>query len=180
MEIIQRTSKSLAAILVLGSLAVTSNMTSAQQDHEPEHSPYKFTLASVCGDYGAVATYGANIARALGTEKADGRGKLTGAAIVNQPGPNNTRTLSSIGIAGTYVVNTNGTGIMVLTITLPNGSTASVTEDFVITKAKVVDGIAIATEIVDAQEEPSAVIDNSGFVTHTYTLRTAAKSCTRE
>jgi hypothetical protein len=179
-EIIQRNSKSLAAILAVSLLGVTSNMTLAQQDHEPEHSPYKFTLASVCGDYGAVATYGANIARALGTEKADGRGKLTGAAIVNQPGPNNTRTLSSIGIAGTYAVNTNGTGIMVLTITLPNGSTASVTEDFVITKAKVVDGIAIATEIVDAQEEPSAVIDNSGFVTHTYTLRTAPKSCTRE
>src|ERR1700693_2939163 len=104
MELIKRTSKSPAALLVLGSLA--ANIALAQQDRDSEHSQYKYTLASVCGDYGAVATYGANIARALGTEKADGRGKLTGAAIVNQPGPNNTRALASIGIAGTYVVNT--------------------------------------------------------------------------
>jgi hypothetical protein len=116
----------------------------------------------------------------LGTENADGHGKLTGAAIVNQPGPNNTRTITSIGIAGTYNVKPEGTGTMILTITLPGGSTASVTEDFVITKAKLVHGIAIATEIEDAQEQPSAVIDNSGLVTHAYTLRTAPESCTQD
>ena len=34
-----------------------------------------------------------------------------------------------------------------------------------------VDGVQIATEIQDAQEVPSAVIDESSLVVHAYTLR---------
>lgn len=175
MGIIQRICKWAAALFVLGLVGLMSDVAFAQQASENSHS--KYNLASACGDYAAIATYGANVARALGTVNFDGRGKLAGTAIVNQPGPNNTRTLTSIGIAGTYTMNSDGTGVMVLTITLPGGSTASVTEDFVISRAKVVDGVAIATEILDAQEQPSAVIDNSGLVIHTYTLRTAPKMC---
>ena len=68
---------------------------------------------SVGGNYGAVATYGANVARALGFEIMDGHGKITaGSAIANQPGPNNTRTLSTIGITGTYTINAEGMGTM--------------------------------------------------------------------
>ena len=47
-----------------------------------------------------------------------------------------------------------------------------------ITKIKVIDGVAIATEIEDAQEVPSAVIDDTSLVTHSYTLRSVPKSCT--
>ncbi len=40
-----------------------------------------------------------------------------------------------------------------------------------------VDGVQIATEIQDAQEVPSAVIDESSLVVHAYTLRGTPRSC---
>lgn len=168
----------LQGVLLLGMLlSLFSQTAPAQQGSDPNSSHGRFTLASICGNYGAVATYGANIARALGNETMDGRGGLTGAAIVNQPGPNNTRTITNIGLSGTYTVNPDGSGKMFLTVTLPDGSSANVTEDFVITRVKVIDGTTIASEIQDAQEVPSAVIEDSSLVIHTYTLRTVPKSC---
>ena len=169
-----------SALVLLASTAATPCILQAQRDNDKTPSEGKYTLASVCGDYSIVATYGANVARALGTQTVDGHGKLTGSAIVNQPGPNNTRTIVSIGLTGTYTVNADGTGQMIVTVTLPGGGTATVTEDFVITKTKVKDGIAIATEIQDAQEVPSAVIDESILVVHSYALRGAPRSCTAE
>lgn len=166
-------------VFLAASFTVISTALFAQQEHGAS-SRGQYTLASVCGDYAAVATYGANVARALGHEVMDGRGKLTGSAIVNQPGPNDTRAIASIGLAGTYTVNPDGSGSMVLTVTLPGGMTASVTEDFIITKSKMVDGTEIATEIQDAQEVPSAVIDESSLVVHAYTLRGTPRSCSAE
>jgi hypothetical protein len=152
-------------------------MAEAQANRDNSDSHPKYTLATICGNYSAIATYGANIARALGTETMDGQGNLTGSALVNQPGPNNTRAITSIGLAGTYVVNPDGTGKMVLKVTLEGGGSASVTEDFVITKVKVVDGMRIASEIQDAQEVPSAVIEDSSLVIHSYSLRFVPRSC---
>jgi hypothetical protein len=148
------------------------------QGHDQNSAPVRYSTASLCGNYAAVATYGANVARALGFEMMDGHGKISGAALVNQPGPDNTtRTLATIGISGTYTINAEGMGSMNLTIALPGGATANVTEDFVITKSKSVDGVAIATEIQDAQEMPSAVIDDSSLVVHAYTLRGTPRAC---
>ncbi|HMG88075.1 MAG TPA: hypothetical protein VK574_20255 [Terracidiphilus sp.] len=147
------------------------------QEHDENSAPVRYSTASLCGNYGAVAVYGANVARALGFEVMDGHGKITGAAFVNQPGPNNTRTVANIGISGTYSIDAEGMGTMSLTIALPGGGTANVTEDFVITKSKAVDGVEIATEIQDAQEVPSAVIDDSSLVIHTYTLRGNPRGC---
>jgi hypothetical protein len=169
-----------SAVVLLVSTATIPALSQAPRDNDKTSSQGKYTLASVCGDYGIVATYGANVARALGTQTVDGHGKLTGSAIVNQPGPNNTRTIVSIGLTGTYTVNADGTGQMIVTVALPGGGTATVTEDFVITKTKVKDGVAIATEIQDAQEVPSAVIDESSLVTHSYSLRGTPHSCTAE
>ena len=149
----------------------------AAQEHDTGNAPIHFSAASLCGNYGAVAVYGANVARALGFEVMDGHGKITGAAFVNQPGPNDTRTVANIGISGTYTINAEGIGAMNLTIALAGGGTATVTEDFVVTKSKIVDGVAIATEIQDAQEVPSAVIDDSSLVVHTYTLRGTPRAC---
>ena len=169
-----------SALVLLASTAATPCLSQAERDSDATSAQGKYTLASVCGDYSVIATYGANIARALGTQTTDGHGKLTGSAIVNQPGPNNTRTIVSIGLKGTYTVNADGTGSMIVTVALPGGGTATVTEDFVITKSTVKDGIAIATEIEDAQEVPSAVIDESSLVIHSYSLRGAPRSCTAE
>jgi len=138
-----------------------------------------YTLASLCGDYGAVVTYGANVAAGFGHETYDGQGNATGSALANQPGANGTRTITSFGISGTYTVNKDGSGVRSLTIALPGGSTAQVIEDFVITRAEVIDGIAIATEIADAQREPSAVFDDQSLVRHTLTLRSKPAVCGR-
>jgi hypothetical protein len=138
----------------------------------------QYSVATVCGDYAAVATYGPNIARALGFEVMDGHGKIRGAATVNQPGPGNTtRSISEIGISGTYTVDENGRGSMNLVIALPGGASGNVTEDFVITKTKLISGVLIATEIEDMQQVPSAVIDDSSLVVHRYTLRRVLKTC---
>ena len=100
-------------------------------------------------------------------ETYDGKGNATGSALANQPGANGTRTITRFGISGTYTVNKDGSGVRKLTIALPGGGTAQVIEDFVITRAKVIDGVALATEIADAQREPSAVIDDQSLVRHT-------------
>lgn len=172
-----RFGENLTRLAVL-SIAIAPATLPAQQEDEPATSHHMYSMASVCGNYGAVATYGANVARALGFEQMDGHGNITGAALVNQPGADlTTRSLSNIGISGTYTVNAQGMGKMNLSILLPTGATANVVEDFVITKSKVVDGIAIATEIQDAQEVPSAVIDDSSLVIHTYTLRGTPRPC---
>ena len=166
---------------VLIVLLATFVTTVPAQEREDKKANVKFTTASLCGDYGAIATYGPNVARALGFEVMDGHGKITaGSAVVNQPGPNDTRSLSTIGISGTYTINAEGMGTMNLTIALPNGSSANVTEDFVVTRSKIVDGVAIATEVQDAQEVPSAVIDDSSLVIHSYTLRGTPRTCNVE
>jgi hypothetical protein len=154
-----------AALMAIGSLTSLSGVALAEDGNA------KYSLASLCGDYGAVVTYGANVAAGLGHEKYDGQGNATGAALANQPGPNGTRTITSFGISGTYIVNKDGSGVRYLTIALPGGGTAHVTEDFVITRSKIVGGIAIATEIADVQREASAVIDDQSLVRHTLTLR---------
>ena len=161
----QRNRSQWAAALAIGLLASISNLAVAEAENQ------KYTLASLCGDYGAVVTYGANIAAGLGHERYDGRGNATGGALANQPGPNGTRTIARFGISGIYTVNKDGSGIRNLTIALPGGGTSNVIEDFAITKAEVIDGIAIATEIADTQREPSAVIDDQSLVRHRLTLR---------
>jgi hypothetical protein len=166
----QRTLCRWATALAMPLLASIPNVALA----EP-HNP-KYTLASLCGDYGAVVTYGANIAAGFGHEQYDGRGNATGSALANQPGPDGTRTIARFGISGTYTVNKDGSGVRNLTITLPGGGTTNVTEDFVITKSEVIDGVAIATEIADAQREASAVIDDQSLVRHTLTLRGKPRS----
>jgi hypothetical protein len=153
------------AVLFLGA----AHAAYAQEDWS--EGPKGYTLASLRGDYGVTATYGANIARALGTQIFDGHGNLKGSAIVNQPGANGTRIIVSISFTGTYTINSDGTGTMSLTIMLPNDKTANATEDFVVTRGKIRDRTPIATEIVDAQEQPSTVIPGGVFVTHTYTRR---------
>ena len=101
----------------------------------------------------------------------DGLGTLKGSATVNQPGLNGSRTIAKVTVAGTYSVESDGTGTMSVTVMLPNGTASDVTEDFVITKADSRDGMLIATCIFDAQQQPSVIISGDVFVTHTYTRR---------
>jgi hypothetical protein len=158
------------AVLTLGCMICGGAHAAFGQEDWSDGS-HGYTVASLRGDYGVTATYGANIARALGTQTFDGHGNLKGSAIVNQPGVNGARVIVSITFTGTYTVNSDGTGTMSLTIMLPNNKTANATEDYVITRGKLRGGMPVATEIVDAQEQPSTVIPGGVFVTHTYTRR---------
>jgi len=168
-----------AGLFVLFPAVLVTTPAWTQQNLDSGHSLSGYKLASVCGDYGVVATYGANIARALGTLQFNGHGKFSGSAIANQPGPNDTRSIAGIELSGSYSVNTDGTGAMNVDVHLANGTVASVIEDFVITKVKWIKGIPVASEMVDAQKEPSAIIDDRGLVTHTYTLREVPDTCVR-
>ncbi len=133
-----------------------------------------YSLASYEGDYAVIGTYGANVARLIGTYTADGHGKIKGSARVNLPGAGTERVIVSISFAGPYTVNADGTGTIYFTVLLPGGGTELATLDFVITKAEVCDGIKIATEIATAQREPSMVVDGQ-FVTHISTRRPDTK-----
>jgi hypothetical protein len=147
-----------SGLLLLALFGTTSLAAILQTDHEREPSQVKYTLASFCGDYGIVGSYSGGIARALGTQTMDGHGNLTGSAIINDP---------------------DGTGKMALSITVQGGTIVNVTEDFVITKTRTANGTPLASEIQDAQEVPSVILSTPTLAFHTYTLRSAPKSCTQ-
>lgn len=130
-----------------------------------------FHLGSLEGDYAVVNHYGANLALGIGVEHFDGNGQLRGTLLLNRPTATGTRQLVPLTSTGTYTVNEDGTGTMVLAVTLPDGTIKTATEDFVITRAVWIRGRIVAVEIVDEQREPSLVLGNGVFVTQTYTRR---------
>jgi hypothetical protein len=132
-----------------------------------------YSVWSVRGDYGVVNHYGegGNLALGLGTSQFDGAGNVQGTLLLNRPTPTGARELVALSSIGTYTVNADGTGIIYLTVTLPDGSTRTGTEDFVITRTERIRGSLVATKIVDEQREPSLVLGNGVFVTQEYTRR---------
>lgn len=152
--------------LLVGGLALGGASGASAQELSTEAQG--FTLASYRGEYAVVGTYGANVARLIGTYWADGHGHAKGTAVVNLPGLSPERVVANISFEGSYTVNENGTGIFRFTVALPGGGTSNVTLDAVITKAEDLHGTKIATEIFDAQREPSSVV-NGEFVTHVST-----------
>ena len=134
-------------------------------------TPRCYTLASLKGNYALVGNYGSNIAISIGTRSYDGNGNLSGTAVVNQPTAGSTtgaRTVVVATQAGTYTVNCNGTGQFLRTVTTNTGVTAIQVDDFVITGA-IVQGGLIATSIVDAQQNPSAIVLGGIFLTRIQT-----------
>jgi hypothetical protein len=133
-----------------------------------------YTVASLKGTYGVVATYSANVALALAVRHFDGEGNLTGAFTLNAPVVGSTtgaRTIITGTQVGTYSVNCNGTGIFTRTLTSSTGVVTTQTDDFVITKASERDGRLLATALEDAQRTPSALVPGGLFVFRSYTRR---------
>jgi hypothetical protein len=131
-----------------------------------------YTLASLQGTYGIVATYGANVALALATRSYDGNGNLAGNFVLNEPTAGSTtgaRTIVTGTQSGTYTVNCNGTGQFMRLVTASNGVVANQIDDFVITSGVVVNGQLIATTIADAAEVPSAIVAGGVFLTRVQT-----------
>lgn len=157
--------------IAIGVLLLSSILSHSQNALPTEISP-RFNLASLEGDYAVVNHYGANLALGIGTVHFDGAGHLLrGTLLLNRPTATGTRELVSLTSAGTYIVNEDGTGTIVLDVTLPDGTIKTATEDFVITRAAWIRGQTVAVEIIDEQREPSLVLGNGVFVTQTYTRR---------
>lgn len=159
-------------VAVLTILAVGfSSFSIAQNRAAIRHHTY--TLASLQGDYGVVNHYGegGNLALGIGTSQFDGAGNVQGTLLLNRPTATGTRELVPLTSVGTYTVNADGTGIIYLTVTLPDGTTRTGTEDFVVTRSQRIDGTLVATKVVDEQREASLVLGNGVFVTQDFTRR---------
>jgi hypothetical protein len=152
-----------AALTALVALSILGSLTAVFAEDTT------YTEARLEGDYGFVRTYAGDVARLVGTAYFDGKGNLTsGSARVVIVGG----TVKPITYTGVYTINPDGTGSMTITVFGVATPPPMVHEDFVITKAHFINGIKIATEVQDAQEEPSVIVSTgSGFVTHVYTRR---------
>jgi len=161
----KRTSFAITALILLGFIDASTAMA---------ENPQCYTVASLQGTYGAVATYSANVALALATRHFDGEGNLTGTFTLNAPVLGSTagaRTIITGTQVGTYSVNCNGTGVFTRTLTSSTGVVTTQTDDFVITKATERDGRLLATALEDAQRTPSALVPGGLFVFRNYTRR---------
>jgi hypothetical protein len=134
-----------------------------------------YTVASLKGTYGVIATYGANVALALAVRHFDGQGNLTGTFTLNAPDPTSTtgaRKISTGTQAGTYTVNCDGTGVETRTATSSTGVIVTQLDDFVITEAtRQEDGGFLATALEDAVRTPSALVPGGVFVFRHFTRR---------
>jgi hypothetical protein len=131
-----------------------------------------FTTTSVRGDWSIVATYGANVAIAIGRRTVAADGSFTGTFLLNGPTAGSTtgaRTITTGTQVGVYAVNCDGTGTVTRTLTASNGVVTTQVDDFVITKARVDRGHLLATAIKDAVEVPSALVAGGIFVTRDQT-----------
>jgi hypothetical protein len=151
-------------LLLIPILSQSLNTLSAQ-------TPNRYNLASLTGDYSVLNHYGANLALGIGTTHFDGNGQSRGTLLLNRPTASGTRELVSLTSTGTYTVNEDGTGTMILTVTLPDGTIKTATEDFVITNTLSIWGRALALGIETEQREQSLVLGNGVFVTETFTRR---------
>jgi len=165
--------RSVSLISMLGGFAVACTPIAFGQVQPSLSSAakLKFSLASIRGDYPIVGTFSGQVAVELGNQTIDGLGHFTGSSVVNAPSPDGKRRIIPVTFTGTYTVTSDGKGTDSFTVPLPNGTSATLTEDFIITKAEVIHGELIATEIVAAVREPSAVVPGGVLLTHVYTRR---------
>lgn len=162
------------SVIVPGGIFVTRTHTLLPYLMNDDGSgPACFTNESLRGAYDVVVTYGANVALGLQPELLDGAGNLSRTGINNQPTAGSTtgaRTISNVTSTGTYSVNCDGTGVISRTVTRADGTTATASDDFLITGAVIRHGQLVATEIVDAQRDPSVIVPGGIFVTRTHTM----------
>ncbi len=172
-ECLQHRRRVIGPIIVVLTILAGGSTPVLIAKHAAFAAHHAFSVASLKGDYAVVNHYGdgGNLALGIGTAQFDGTGNLQGTLLLNRPTPTGARELVPLTSTGTYTVNADGTGILLLTVTLPDGTTKSATEDFVIAQTEEIRGILVATRIVDEQREPSLVLGNGVFVTQSYTRR---------
>ncbi len=130
--------------------------------------PQCFTLASLQGSWTTITEYGAKVGVAYAQRNIDESGNMTGIFVQNQPvngDPTGARLISNGTAQGVYKVNCDGTGTITRTVTSSLGIVTFPVDDFIITKAIVKRKQLVATEILDAQRTPSALVPGGVFVT---------------
>ena len=161
--------------ILIGAVPIVAGFVLGMSAAKAEDGPRCYTLASLHGTYATVATYGANVARALGVRHFDGNGNTSGTFTINEPDLASTtggRKIVTGTNVGTYTVNCDGTGVITRTVTSSTGVTTTQTDDFVITQARVQDdGVLLATALEDAVRSPSAIVPGGIFFTRSYTRR---------
>ena len=162
---------SIFVIMALAAVIGGSPSVLAGKSSNGSSTHHEYSQASLSGTYARVGTYQGNIAAALGVVVFDGQVSAKGSATVIEPGTRGSSTIVKVGLEGTYSVNSDGTGTIQLVVTLPNGTTSDVIQDFVITKSENRNGTFIATSIFEAQEQPSVVISGDVFVSYVDTRR---------
>ena len=156
--------------IVPAAMVLTSFLGVSAANAQDPTCPY--TQASIQGSWGAVGTYGANIAKGFGHRSVDASGVMTGNFVLNAPTTGSTtgdRTVSTGTQAGTYIINCDGTGVINRTTTSSLGIIVTTVDNFAVTQAIVQDGQLIATELVDAQQIPSGLVPGGVFLTRVHT-----------
>jgi hypothetical protein len=116
---------------------------------------------TVQGSYAVHGIIGSYVGSSIGVYTVDTNGGLSGHALLNLPSADGqSRTVTRVNITGTVTVNPDGTGQANYTAPLPNGSTATITEDFVITKARQQGSARLATAIFDQRQQASVFLGN--------------------
>ena len=118
-----------------------------------------YTNASVKGKWAITSITGANNSASLNLLTIDENGTWTGSGIINAPGllmPRRQRLETTY--SGTYDTNPDGTLVMTMTFTTSTGLSASSNADGIVTKAEVVDGAKIITEIAGFFEVPAPLL----------------------
>ncbi len=135
-----------------------------------------FSVGSVRGTYALSYTFtalAANDSAALGLATFDGRGSFSGSFVQNWPGPvcGLPRTMRCVAPGtnvGTYSMSEDGTGHVALTNTFsgptnPGRIVTQLTFDGVVTRARVVGALKLATEIFSIQGERPFVANIGGL-----------------
>lgn len=134
--------------------------------------PLCYTLSSLQGSWTAITEYGAKVGVAYAKRSIDKEGNMTGVFIQNQPvvgDPAGARLISNGTAKGVYKVNCDGTGTITREVTSSLGIVTYPVDDFIITKAIVKRMKLVATEILDVQRTPSALVPGGVFVTRIHT-----------
>ena len=123
--------KLMLALIVVSAVTIPSTVSAEDQgDDQP------YSLASLDGEFALVGTYTGGIARQLGVVHFK-EGDSTGYLRVNVQGATSAlRVVVYLSFAGTTSIADDGTGVVTLTVTYPDGSLHPATLDFLVTKAQ--------------------------------------------
>jgi hypothetical protein len=121
----------------------------------------RFRESSLFGTFAAVGAGDGHTSSSVGTVTYDGAGNVTRSVVVNAPDGSGGRRLLTFESEGTYEVHPDGTGVVLLTNRIGNGSITEVTFDFVIQESEPNGrgGQRRVTKLFGVQREPGTTVN---------------------